>query len=123
MIRRPPRSTLFPYTTLFRSVLGLSGDGERAEGAPMEPVLQRDDLVFFGVYGAAMGVHHFEAAFHRLGPRIGEEATLQSAHLRQPPGQRALILVVVEIGGMDQQRGLLADNLGEARVGVKRAGL
>src|SRR2546422_8322209 len=24
MIRRPPRSTLFPYTTLFRSLLGLS---------------------------------------------------------------------------------------------------
>src|SRR3712207_8772202 len=25
MIRRPPRSTLFPYTTLFRSVLALPG--------------------------------------------------------------------------------------------------
>src|SRR3712207_7647341 len=25
MIRRPPRSTLFPYTTLFRSALHLSG--------------------------------------------------------------------------------------------------
>src|SRR2546430_5320330 len=25
MIRRPPRSTLFPYTTLFRSVVGESG--------------------------------------------------------------------------------------------------
>src|SRR2546430_14198890 len=25
MIRRPPRSTLFPYTTLFRSVLVLEG--------------------------------------------------------------------------------------------------
>src|SRR5256885_8782343 len=25
MIRRPPRSTLFPYTTLFRSVLGNHG--------------------------------------------------------------------------------------------------
>src|SRR2546422_3480277 len=25
MIRRPPRSTLFPYTTLFRSTLGDSG--------------------------------------------------------------------------------------------------
>src|SRR5256884_9452234 len=24
MIRRPPRSTLFPYTTLFRSILGLT---------------------------------------------------------------------------------------------------
>src|SRR5690349_22219519 len=27
MIRRPPRSTLFPYTTLFRSELGLQADG------------------------------------------------------------------------------------------------
>src|SRR2546427_3679966 len=26
MIRRPPRSTLFPYTTLFRSLFGLAGD-------------------------------------------------------------------------------------------------
>src|SRR2546427_1839214 len=26
MIRRPPRSTLFPYTTLFRSVHGLDED-------------------------------------------------------------------------------------------------
>src|SRR3989442_11979949 len=29
MIRRPPRSTLFPYTTLFRSHAGLHGDGAR----------------------------------------------------------------------------------------------
>src|SRR2546430_12651186 len=42
MIRRPPRSTLFPYTTLFRSVVvGLTlelelhpGNGERAEALP-----------------------------------------------------------------------------------------
>src|SRR2546429_1904695 len=27
MIRRPPRSTLFPYTTLFRSRLGSARDG------------------------------------------------------------------------------------------------
>src|SRR5258706_10407925 len=26
MIRRPPRSTLFPYTTLFRSIAGLDAD-------------------------------------------------------------------------------------------------
>src|SRR2546430_8497341 len=26
MIRRPPRSTLFPYTTLFRSLLGWDAD-------------------------------------------------------------------------------------------------
>src|SRR2546422_3567681 len=29
MIRRPPRSTLFPYTTLFRSRQDLRGEGER----------------------------------------------------------------------------------------------
>src|SRR5256885_7525450 len=32
MIRRPPRSTLFPYTTLFRSG-GLRRSGDRAPGA------------------------------------------------------------------------------------------
>src|SRR5256885_12161452 len=43
MIRRPPRSTLFPYTTLFRSVLGF-GDrwihlhaGDAALGRDPEP--------------------------------------------------------------------------------------
>src|SRR5258708_17765599 len=29
MIRRPPRSTLFPYTTLFRSVIALDIHGSR----------------------------------------------------------------------------------------------
>src|SRR2546426_9064519 len=33
MIRRPPRSTLFPYTTLFRSeVVAVQGDVEGAAG-------------------------------------------------------------------------------------------
>src|SRR2546426_9114789 len=31
MIRRPPRSTLFPYTTLFRSADQLGAAGERRE--------------------------------------------------------------------------------------------
>src|SRR5256885_201877 len=43
MIRRPPRSTLFPYTTLFRSVpeqqvLG----GQRPGPADLAPALQAD---------------------------------------------------------------------------------
>src|SRR4051812_49871748 len=40
MIRRPPRSTLFPYTTLFRSVLTFAGahEGRVEEG---------DVLIFF----------------------------------------------------------------------------
>src|SRR3712207_8260711 len=36
MIRRPPRSTLFPYTTLFRSQEGQAGEGGRADPAGAE---------------------------------------------------------------------------------------
>src|SRR5437667_2622523 len=32
MIRRPPRTTLFPYTTLFRSCGGTSGCGNEPQG-------------------------------------------------------------------------------------------
>src|SRR2546430_6099486 len=32
MIRRPPRSTLFPYTTLFRSLLDRRGEKEPVPG-------------------------------------------------------------------------------------------
>src|SRR2546425_9068105 len=34
MIRRPPRSTLFPYTTLFRSSVSCATAGARQAGAP-----------------------------------------------------------------------------------------
>src|SRR3712207_8724306 len=40
MIRRPPRSTLFPYTTLFRSLVRQHGAVERAgqvRAAPQDP--------------------------------------------------------------------------------------
>src|SRR3712207_8792737 len=37
MIRRPPRSTLFPYTTLFRSPAGAPGPGQRVGPAGAGP--------------------------------------------------------------------------------------
>src|SRR3989441_12488696 len=49
MIRRPPRSTLFPYTTLFRSREGIRhrhpgrGGGEAADGGAGAPVPPRQD--------------------------------------------------------------------------------
>src|SRR5258705_3246279 len=47
MIRRPPRSTLFPYTTLFRSSLppnGEQGPGRhRAEGGHQQPAHRSDE--------------------------------------------------------------------------------
>src|SRR3712207_6911716 len=42
MIRRPPRSTLFPYTTLFRSLTVDVGSGGGPGGGPM--VVLRGDI-------------------------------------------------------------------------------
>src|SRR3712207_8071799 len=39
MIRRPPRSTLFPYTTLFRSAHRARGDDRDGRGDPDRPRL------------------------------------------------------------------------------------
>src|SRR3989441_3917438 len=48
MIRRPPRSTLFPYTTLFRSLRSDSGKPDTAAsvctGVPMAPHATGDVL-------------------------------------------------------------------------------
>src|SRR2546425_2017921 len=68
MIRRPPRSTLFPYTTLFRSRHDVDGDHER-EAAEQEPreiqvplarvgerVAERDTQFACGRGAAARGV-------------------------------------------------------------------
>src|SRR2546430_10414914 len=45
MIRRPPRSTLFPYTTLFRSRAHSSGARTQGPGHPLRPAGDRQDLL------------------------------------------------------------------------------
>src|SRR3712207_2832221 len=44
MIRRPPRSTLFPYTTLFRSVVAGRASAEQVVAANLDLVLVVDAL-------------------------------------------------------------------------------
>src|SRR2546430_10440921 len=41
MIRRPPRSTLFPYTTLFRSAWVATAEGDSADAANALDSLER----------------------------------------------------------------------------------
>src|SRR3989449_11718428 len=67
MIRRPPRSTLFPYTTLFRS---LYEDARRGIRRVIDPHLRLKDAeldgvdaeVIFGILGAATRLSDHEAA-------------------------------------------------------------
>src|SRR5256885_7936795 len=44
MIRRPPRSTLFPYTTLFRSIAGRASDAARGCARSIGAERARDDV-------------------------------------------------------------------------------
>src|SRR2546427_7218293 len=50
MIRRPPRSTLFPYTTLFRSRF-VACVGEDASGYRLRAALEKEGI---GVAGVSM---------------------------------------------------------------------
>src|SRR3712207_8516589 len=54
MIRRPPRSTLFPYTTLFRSLIIRAVAGERGDRS-VDLVEQGTDLR--AIIGIPVGQH------------------------------------------------------------------
>src|SRR2546430_4580593 len=73
MIRRPPRSTLFPYTTLFRSI-------ERPQrqdlvAPPLDPRRRR--------HPEAVQVE--DAAAHAELRDLGDRRHARVAHLAQPP--------------------------------------
>src|SRR2546426_5308277 len=74
MIRRPPRSTLFPYTTLFRSqrLVRFEDVGGRL------PLGRRDEA-----HGAAVG-HLVEVDLELLGEVHGERARAPGGPARRP---------------------------------------
>src|SRR5258708_37601036 len=74
MIRRPPRSTLFPYTTLFRSALGVSLRQNGANGSQAQPTasslasLAPGDLGFY----SRPSVSWLEGTYLTIRPSFGE---------------------------------------------------
>src|SRR2546422_7587845 len=82
MIRRPPRSTLFPYTTLFRSL-------------PSDAlvVLEQESALGQEVERAwAEAAHHLDVA-----RRLGEEPPAREALLVDPAAWRAQLAPVPRI--------------------------
>src|SRR2546430_11463976 len=70
MIRRPPRSTLFPYTTLFRSAHQQQGSGEGEQDAADAPQKSHELLCSLQETGGRLG---------GVGPRSEEHTSeLQS---------------------------------------------
>src|SRR3989449_10803294 len=87
MIRRPPRSTLFPYTTLFRSTNGqrlllninLLGLGPNVAGAiPLGAPVRGFERVIYGLYnppGDTSWYVGFQPAGQAMKPLIGPVLT------------------------------------------------
>src|SRR3712207_7984169 len=61
MIRRPPRSTLFPYTTLFRSVRFHPLDRDEIKGGGVDAVALPGRRVRIGEHVTEVGVTPFRA--------------------------------------------------------------
>src|SRR2546430_17687536 len=93
MIRRPPRSTLFPYTTLFRSHRDLAVLRARRRGGlrGASPAWPRGGAVpHVGLSGGARAVSRRRAALARQLPRVGAHAVLagRECDLLGDPGVR-----------------------------------
>src|SRR3989442_5225051 len=79
MIRRPPRSTLFPYTTLFRSVdAALERDAVDDEAGAVEVTRTRDEARRGGSYSLDSSL------YRRRAPMQAESARKAS----EPVGRR-----------------------------------
>src|SRR3712207_7892448 len=76
MIRRPPRSTLFPYTTLFRSRRNFDGD-MTAHGADSYPADGRGD---FSIRCPAVGTLMEGYDMATANVKIGRAHVLNSSH-------------------------------------------
>src|SRR3712207_1111867 len=62
MIRRPPRSTLFPYTTLFRS-----GPGDRVRSEFLHSDVMKVGIIGLGYVGLPLAVAFCEAGHEAIG--------------------------------------------------------
>src|SRR3712207_9466133 len=68
MIRRPPRSTLFPYTTLFRSVVQGADGGERPK--PEVLVHLRVEVLAVALRARGGDDHHVGVASRDVDPEV-----------------------------------------------------
>src|SRR2546426_6962358 len=83
MIRRPPRSTLFPYTTLFRShhIYEMAPETNGMYRIRSRGVIETIDIVkvfAFNEYGQAVGITRLSAD---KGPADRKSTRLNSSHL------------------------------------------
>src|SRR5256884_9005649 len=100
MIRRPPRSTLFPYTTLFRS-----------EQVSLEALIPMRGLIGFetDLVNMTRGLGVMSHLFHEYGPDRGEIAARKNGSLVSMEDGEGTAYAL----NMGQERGPLMGEPGE----------
>src|SRR2546427_7859980 len=94
MIRRPPRSTLFPYTTLFRSLAALErqsrvhvrgderGAGRRGACGRGQPLVRQVKVIADGDDGGAPVVLGLDDLVARARDHVGERSEEHTSELQ-----------------------------------------
>src|SRR2546423_7896159 len=83
MIRRPPRSTLVPYTTLFRSLTVTATGGGRTRTASVTLVVKNLDFTLAGSPATQTLLPGFETSYEVTATLVpgGTRAATTSSHL------------------------------------------
>src|SRR5256884_1274676 len=114
MIRRPPRSTLFPYTTLFRSVAGVVRDAPEAQPAGEVLLVELEVRVVPRIAVRA-------APDLERGLRVAEERDRRpAAAARRDPIRR---VGRARLGPRHRRGGLVASRLERHEVAVEKDGI
>src|SRR5688572_31867593 len=93
MIRRPPRSTLFPYTTLFRSIVMKSSEGvssSEKNNARMKGEKSAHQSHQMGKPGAAVSLKNTEPLYARV-PGVYEYQLRSEEHTSELQSQSNLV--------------------------------
>src|SRR2546422_11332711 len=102
MIRRPPRSTLFPYTTLFRS-LALEGFAEKS-AQQLVDAIQASKQQPLSILLYALGIRHVGAQGARLLARhFGTMKALRNASVEQISEVRGIGPAIAEAVAGDRK--------------------
>src|SRR3712207_8387145 len=81
MIRRPPRSALFPYTTLFRSAAALARDQVTYYTAPIKALVSEKFFDLCAVFGTDdVGMLTGDASVNADAPVDRKSTRLNSSH-------------------------------------------
>src|SRR3712207_8198245 len=86
MIRRPPRSTLFPYTTLFRSIFLLS-----SLGAEFLPALEEGNLWVRATMPGTISLEEGNATVNRIRGALMEFPERSEEHTSELQSRQYLV--------------------------------